>query len=336
MHHQWHRTTAGKLMPRFSTDREVLETAVRWLGQGRHVALVTVAKTWGSAPRPAGAQMLMRDDGACSGSVSGGCVEEDLLLRYREHQLQEGFPVLIDYGIDREEATRLGLPCGGRMELLIEQLESAAPLERLLDRIRDGQLVTRRVCLTTGEVSLHSAVATDEFVYRNDFLAKVFGPRWRLLLVGDGHLARYVAQLALMLDYRVVICDPREDYEPDTLLEGIERVCLMPDEAVATYATHSRSAVVALSHDPKLDDMALLDALASKAFYVGALGSRRNSALRRARLQGLGLTEQQLQRLHAPVGLPIGSHSPPEIAVSIMAEITALRNQARKGAASAK
>jgi xanthine dehydrogenase accessory factor len=322
-------------MPRYSTDREVLETAVRWLGQGRRVALVTVARTWGSSPRPAGALMLMDDDGTLSGSVSGGCVEEDLLMRYREHQLGDSFPTVIDYGIDRGEATRLGLPCGGRLELLVEQLDSAAQLEQLLEMIRAGQLVTRRVCLATGEVSLHVAAPADEFAYGSDYLAKVFGPRWQLLLIGDGHLARYVAQLALMLDYRVIICDPRDEYEPDDVMEGVERVYVMPDEAVEAYAMHPRCAVVAVTHDPKLDDMALLDALGSVAFYVGALGSQRNSDLRRERLATLGLTPEQLQRLHAPVGLPIGSHSPPEIAVSIMAEITALRHQAVQGAVSA-
>ena len=318
-------------MPYYSSDREVLETAVRWLGEGRRLALVTVARTWGSSPRPVGAMMLMRDDGACSGSVSGGCVEEDLLMRYREHQLGASFPTVIDYGVNREEATRLGLPCGGRLELLVEQLDSSAPLERLLGKIRAGQLVTRRVCLATGEASLHAAESTDVFDYSSGYLAKVFGPRWQLLLIGDGHLARCVAQLALTLDYSVIICDPREDYEPDHALEGVERVHMMPDDAVVAYAVHPRSAVVALTHDPRLDDMALLDALQSPAFYVGALGSRRNSELRRERLQGVGLTAQQLERLHAPVGLPIGSRSPPEIAVSIMAEITALRHRVAQG-----
>ena len=321
-------------MPHYSTDREVLETAVRWLAQARRVALVTVARTWGSSPRPVGALMLMRDDGACSGSVSGGCVEEDLLMRFRSHQLGDRFPTIIDYGIDRAEATRLGLPCGGRLELLVEQLESAAQLKRLLGMIRAGQLVTRRICLATGEVSLHAAASTDAFDYSSDYLTKVFGPRWQLLLIGDGHLSRYIAQLALMLDYRVIICDPRTDYEPDQAMEGVERVYVMPDEAVETYARHLRSAVVAVTHDPRLDDMALLEALTSPAFYVGALGSRRNSDQRRERLGELGLTAEQLERLHAPVGLPIGIRSPPEIAVSIMAEITALRHQASKGAAS--
>jgi xanthine dehydrogenase accessory factor len=317
-------------MPRYSTDREVLETAVRWLGQGRRVALVTVARTWGSSPRPAGALMLMDDDGAMSGSVSGGCVEQDLLRRYRDHQLGDELPTLVDYGIDRAEATRLGLPCGGRLELLVEQLDSAVPLEHMLEQIRAGRLVTRRVCLATGEVSLHASAPATDFDYDTDYLTKVFGPRWQLLLIGDGHLARYVAQLGLLLDYRVIICDPRDDYEPGETMAAVERVHMMPDEAVGTYATHPRCAVVTLSHDPKLDDLALLDALGSAAFYVGALGSQRNSALRRERLKTLGLTPAQLRRLHAPVGLFIGSRSPPEIALSILAGITAERNRVQK------
>jgi len=322
------------MKPLYSTDREVLETAIRWLDAGRRTALVTVAKTWGSSPRPAGALLLMRaDDGHCIGSVSGGCVEEDLVMRYRSGQLGAPFPTLIDYGVDRAEAARLGLPCGGRLELLVEQPDSAAPFRRLLEAVISGRLVARRVCLATGEVSLHAQdAAAVEFSYDGDTLSKVFGPRWRLLLIGDGQLAQYVAQLALMLGYRVIICDPRAAPGADTPPAGVERVSIMPDEAVQAYVDHPRSVVVALTHDPKLDDMALLDALQSPAFYVGAIGSRLNSARRRVRLQALGLTDVQLQRLHAPVGLPIGSHSPPEIALSIMAEVTALRNRAEQNA----
>ncbi|MGB5259260.1 MAG: XdhC family protein [Gammaproteobacteria bacterium] len=320
----------------YSTDVEVLETAVRWLHEDRRVALVTVAKTWGSSPRPAGALMLMATDGAFVGSVSGGCVEEDLVMRYRAGQLGDRFPTLIDYGIDRAQATRMGLPCGGRLELLVEQLDSGVPIKQLLDRIRSGQLVERCVCISTGEASLHAVSdAADAFVYQADTLSKVFGPHWQLLLIGDGQLTRYVTQLALMLDYRVTICDPRDVPAAEALPEGVERVGMMPYEAVLSCVKHARSVVVALTHDPKLDDMALLEALNSSAFYVGALGSKLNSERRRERLQTLGLTDTQLERLHAPVGLPIGSHAAPEIALAIMAEITALRNQAAQSVVSA-
>jgi xanthine dehydrogenase accessory factor len=317
-------------MPIFGTDREILETAVNWIGQGFYPALVTVVRTWGSSPRPVGSLMLMREDGIHTGSVSGGCVEEDLVSRYRSHQLSDCFPTMIDYGINREEASRLGLPCGGRLELLIEQLQSVTTLQVLLDKLQSHHLVARRVCLSSGEVSLHPATATAEFSYTQDAIKKVFGPRWQLLLIGAGHLSQYVAQIALMLDYRVIVCDPRDAYGEAWSVEGAELVRVMPDEAVRSYASHPRSGVVALTHDPKLDDMALLDALGSEAFYVGALGSKRNSELRRERLAALGLTEKQLQTLHAPVGLAIGSRTPAEIAVSIMAEVTSRRHQAAR------
>ncbi|HAJ93127.1 MAG TPA: hypothetical protein DCO71_11030 [Gammaproteobacteria bacterium] len=317
-------------MSLYGTDREILETAVDWLEQGVRPALVTVAKTWGSSPRPVGSLLLMRADGQFSGSVSGGCVEDDLVQRYRDGQLGASFPTLIDYGINRQEATRLGLPCGGRLELLVEQLDSTAQLQTLLDKTRANELVARRVCLTTGEVSLHPASADDDFFCSDTTLGKTFGPRWQLLLIGAGHLSEYVAQIALMMNYHVIICDPRESDNDKSVFDGCAIVNSMPDDAVRTWANHARCIVVALTHDPKLDDMALLDALSSPAFYIGAIGSRLNCEKRRERLKTLGVTTQQLQGLHAPVGLPIGSHSPPEIAVSIMAEITKLRHQAKQ------
>jgi len=317
-------------MPVYSTDREILQTAIDWLAQGYCPLLVTVARTWGSSPRPVGSLMLMREDGVHSGSVSGGCVEEDLLARNRAQQLADILPTRIDYGVNRAEARRLGLPCGGRLELLLEQLDNPAPLKVLLNKLKANELVLRRVCFNTGEVSLHPAKAGDEFDYTNTDLKKVFGPRWQLLLIGAGHLSHYVARIGLMLDYHVIVCDPRDDYQQADDIDAVERVYIMPDEAVQAYAYHPRSVVLALTHDPRLDDMALLDALAAPAFYVGAIGSRQNSDKRRKRLKALGISAQQLKRLHAPVGLPIGSHSPPEIAVSILAEITALRNRVRR------
>ncbi|MEJ2392020.1 MAG: XdhC family protein [Gammaproteobacteria bacterium] len=318
-------------MPQYGTDREILQTALDWLQQHHRLALVTVARTWGSSPRPAGSLMVMRDDGQHTGSVSGGCVEEDLVQRYRQGMLAAEFPSIIDYGVDRQQATRFGLPCGGRLELVVEQLDNTGQLQLLLDKIGDNELVNRRVCLRTGEVSLHPAEPADEFDYSEDAVSKVFGPRWQMLLIGAGHLSTYVAQIALMLDYHVIVCDPREEYRATWLASEVgqatEFVREMPDDAVQRYARHPRSIVLALTHDPKLDDMALLDALSTNTFYVGAIGSRQNNAQRRERLRQLGITPRELERLHAPVGLAIGSHTPPEIAVAILAQITALRNQ---------
>jgi xanthine dehydrogenase accessory factor len=313
----------------FGTDREVLQTAIDWLAQGHRPLLVTVARTWGSSPRPPGSLMLMRADGRYFGSVSGGCVEQDLVERYTRGELAASYPTLVDYGVDRSEATRMGLPCGGRLELLVEELQNPAHLHGLLEAIASGRPLARRVCLDTGEVSLHAAAGREPFSYCENYLQKTFGPEWLMLLIGAGQLSDYVAQIAQMLDYRVVVCDPRGGESDQTGVTGCEQTTDMPDDAVRAWVTHPRCAVVALTHDPRLDDMALVDALASPAFYVGAIGSQRNCDKRRERLKSLGLSTEQLQNLNAPVGLPIGSHSPPEIAVSIVAGITAVRNGVR-------
>jgi len=307
------------------TDREILKQAIDWVDRGQRVALVTVAKTWGSSPRPAGSLMLMRDDGAHAGSVSGGCVEEDLVGRFRDHQLTS-LPTCVDYGVNRQEALRFGLPCGGRLELVVEQLDNAASLRTLLSRIEQGGLIKRRLCLRTGEVSLHPATESEEFDYQPDFVSKVFGPNWHILIIGAGHLSRYVAEMAQMLNYHVTVCDPREEFTLDWATIGVTFTRTMPDDAVQQVAQHPRGIVLTLTHDPKLDDMALMRALTLDLFYVGAIGSQRNNQFRRERLRKLGITAKQLERLHAPVGLPIGSHTPPEIALSILAEITALRH----------
>ena len=313
-------------MQQYGTDQEVLQTAAEWLQQGHELALVTVLKTWGSAPRPPGSLLVMRRDGVLAGSVSGGCVEEDLLQRYVSRQLSDSTPLRLDYGVNREDSSRFGLPCGGRLELLIEQGPDLQQLHTLLDAFRAQQLVARQVDLRSGQVSLQAAGAEQDFAYTNLYVRKVLGPQWNMLLIGAGHLSHYVSQLGLMLGYRVIVCDPREEYARSWQVDGTEFTGLMPDDAVLHYATQARSLVVALSHDPKLDDMALLDALDSPTFYVGAIGSQRNCAARRQRLKQLGISSAQLQRLHAPVGLPIGSHTPAEIAVSILAEITQQRN----------
>ena len=317
-------------MQSYGADQEVLQTAYKWLQQGHEVALVTVLKTWGSSPRPLGSLMIMRRDGIHSGSISGGCVEQDLVQRYRDQQLSEPYPTRVDYGVNRTDATRFGLPCGGRLELLIEhlddQLDSRGQLQQLLDALQQHQLITRQVDLQTGKVTLQVASTEEHFVYTNSYVRKIFGSQWNMLLIGAGHLSQYVSPMALMLGYRVIVCDPRDEYAQNWKVEGTELTTLMPDDAVQYYAQQPRSIVVALTHDPKLDDMALMVALDSPAFYVGAIGSQRNCELRRQRLKELGLTPGQLQGLHAPTGLPIGSHTPAEIALSILAEVTQQRN----------
>lgn len=308
-----------------TADHEVLRTAVDWLAAGEPVYLATVAKTFGSSPRPPGSLAVLRANGRFTGSVSGGCMEEDLVARLRAGRLPERFPVVITYGVTREEAQRFGLPCGGKLELVLEKLESATSLKSILEKIdARGQLV-RRVCLDTGEASLHPAAAREEFFYDGHNLRKLFGPGWRLLLIGAGQLSRFVAQMGQALDYEVIVCEPREELAIQWQVDGVILDAGMPDDAVRALAD-ARCAVLALTHDPKLDDMALLEALAGPAFYVGALGSHVNNDKRRARLASLGISREHLARLHGPIGLPIGSKTPAEIAVAVLAGVTAVRH----------
>jgi xanthine dehydrogenase accessory factor len=310
-----------------SLDTQVLDAARKWAAAGHRFALITVARTWGSAPRPPGAWMILRDDGQVQGSVSGGCIEDDLIRRAAAGEFAGCAPCLLRYGVTADEAHRFGLPCGGTLELVLEPAPDAALLEQLAQRIATGQLVHRRVALASGAVSLEVGSAGDSQQWDGQTLVTLHGPAWRLLIIGAGQISRYLATMAQALGYRVYICDPRSEYADGWDVPGTERIAAMPDDAVTELGLDPHSAVVALTHDPKLDDMALLEALKSPAFYVGALGSNANNRKRRERLlQYFDLSPAEVDRLHGPVGLPIGSRTPPEIAVSILAEMTALKN----------
>ncbi len=310
-----------------SLDTQVLDAARKWAAAGHRFALITVARTWGSAPRPPGAWMILRDDGQVQGSVSGGCIEDDLIRRAAAGEFIGSAPRLLRYGVTADEAHRFGLPCGGTLELVLEPEPDATLLEQLAQRIGTGQLVTRRVVLATGAVSLEGGSAGDSQQWDGQTLVTLHGPAWRLLIIGAGQISRYLATMAQALGYRVYICDPRSEYADGWDVPGTERIAAMPDDAVTELGLDPRSAVVALTHDPKLDDLALLEALKSPAFYVGALGSQANNSKRRERLlQYFDLSQAEVDRLHGPVGLPIGSRTPPEIAVSILAEMTAVKN----------
>lgn len=308
-----------------TADHEVLRIACDWLADGETVYLVTVAKTFGSSPRPPGSLLALAASGRFAGSVSGGCIEYDLAARLRDNRLPEKLPGTVTYGVTREEAQRFGLPCGGKLELVIEQLDDTAPLRHILSTIEARGLILRRLCLDTGEASLHAAGAEEEFFYDSHNLWKVFGPRWRLLLIGAGQLSRFVAQMGLALDYEVIVCDPRAEIAGEWQVEGAVLDARMPDDAVRELA-HERCAVLALMHDPKFDDLALMEALEGPAFYVGALGSHVNNDKRRARLAKFGAPPHRLARLHGPIGLPIGSKTPAEIAVAVLAGVTAARH----------
>lgn len=312
-----------------SGDREVLQAALAWLETGDPVVLVTVARTWGSSPRRPGSLMAIHADGRFCGSVSGGCVEDDLAQRVMRGEFDSGLPRIETYGVRAEQAQRVGLPCGGSLALLLESLTSPLPLRKILQQMDDQARITRRVCLATGEVSLHPADTDVDLKFDGHDLYKTFGPQWRLLLIGAGELTRRVAQLALTLDFAVTICDPRPEYAADAIWQVPDTrfVTQPPAQALAAFRPDRRSVVLALSHTPALDDAALAAALRSDAFYVGALGSRKNQQARCERLQRQGITARQLARLHGPVGLAIGSRTPAEIAVAIAAALIQERNR---------
>lgn len=311
-----------------SLDRQVLEQARDWLAAGRKVWIVTVIETWGSAPRPPGALLAMRDDGLVVGSVSGGCVEDDLIERVRTGERVDK-PSLIVYGISKDEAARFGLPCGGTLRLVQEPLLDPAWIDQILERTGKHGLVARILDIDSGRWTIEPASRDDSFRFDGRTMRAVFGPRWRMLIIGAGQLSRVLAQMAQVLDFDVTCCDPREEYYLTWDIPGTHFTKEMPDDVALSMQLDPHSAVVAVTHDPKLDDMALLEALKSQAFYVGALGSRANTAARKERLALFELTPQEIARLHGPIGLDIGSKTPAEIAISILAEIIAVRNDVK-------
>ncbi|MDB5778102.1 MAG: XdhC family protein [Polaromonas sp.] len=310
-----------------NTDLEVLKTAALWLDRGLRCELITVLKTWGSSPRPPGSMLAICEDGCVVGSVSGGCIEDDMIERARREGLTRQRPDIVSYGLTAAEAHRFGLPCGGTISLAIEPLSADSHIDQLVQRLQAGELLARRLDLHTGKVDLHPALPGQALQVSSSLLVSVHGPRWRLLIIGAGQLSRFVAQIAQGMDYAVTVCDPREEYRKMWQVDGVAIDPGMPDDVVLAMRPDARSAVIALTHDPKLDDLALMEALRSDAFYVGAIGSRLNNQRRRERMaEHFDLTPQQLDRLHGPIGLYVGSKTPPEIAVSILAELTAVKN----------
>ncbi|KAB5625265.1 XdhC family protein [Pseudomonas putida] len=314
-----------------SIDLLVLRTARDWLQAGHRVLLATVARTWGSSPRPVGSMMAWRSDGRVVGSVSGGCIEDDLIHRYTTAYggpgLPDSTPQRVRYGVTADEAHRFGLPCGGTLELILEFSPSWQSLAQLLEQLDSGQLVRRQLDLHSGAATLLPSAAPEQFSVDGEHMASTLGPGYRLLLIGAGALAEYLATMALFNGFRVSVCDPRPEYIDGWNVAGVECLVGMPDDVVRDFAPDVRTCIVAVSHDPKLDDLALLEALHGPAFYIGAIGSRRNSQQRRARLiEHFGESDASLARLHGPIGIYIGSKTPAEIAVSVMAEILAAKN----------
>jgi len=309
-----------------SVDLDVVKTALEWSRSGTCTLLATVVHTWGSAPRPVGSLMTIRADGHLKGSVSGGCIEDDLIRQVQSGSYRHTLPRILTYGMSADEAHRFGLPCGGTIKLVIETVSAASKLTELLAVIQRRQVATRELNFHTGEVRLAQGAHAQALSFDGHRLVTVHGPRYRLVIIGAAQVSRYVAAMAKSLDYHVIVCDPRDEYLGEWDVDDVELSREMPDDLILRLELDAHSAVLTLTHDPKLDDMALLEALKTPAFYVGAIGSRSNNRNRRDRLAMFDLSDSEIARLHGPVGMYIGARTPPEIAISILAEMTALRN----------
>lgn len=318
-----------------SSQQQIISQVNEWLQSQRAVWLCTILKTWGSSPRPIGAMMACTLDGELVGSVSGGCIEEDFIEQLKDGSLKSQFdeggkPFVVQYGKTEAEQARLKLPCGGQLHVLLEYIEpSSANLTtfaRLTGDLESHRKVSRVVNLGNGVIS-----ATDEshevaVVMGDEIMTHSLSPMYRLLLLGAGDVAKYVAEMALALEYDVMLCDPRPNYLDNWQVPGVETTAQLPDDIVRERFSNPYSGIVALAHDPRVDDMALMEALKTDAFYIGAMGSERTSAARRERLPELGLTDSEINLLHAPIGFQINSKTPAEIAIAIMAEVTAVRH----------
>ncbi|WP_439525413.1 XdhC family protein [Roseovarius mucosus] len=315
---------------------DIPETALAWHRAGKEAALATVVETWGSAPRRVGSQLAISGAGEIAGSVSGGCVEGAVVVEAVE-AIETGKPVLLDYGVSDGDAFAVGLACGGTIRVLVEPIGSVMPEALLSDLVlaRDARVPVAYVTGPDGrrlEREGHGArFRMDRSGFEEDgatFVA-IHNPPLRLIIVGAVHIAQALVPMARIAGYDPLLIDPRESFGSQTRFPGETVVQDWPDEGVRAFGLDARSALVLLTHDPKLDDPALIEALRSEVFYIGALGSTRTHAKRVARLQEAGFSEAEIARIHGPIGLDIGAAGPSEIAVSILAEMTRVL---RKGA----
>ncbi len=309
-------------------DITVLRELLDWRSSKKAAKLITVVRTWGSSPRPIGSIMAICDNGKVIGSVSGGCIEDDLIRQNVQNPINSASsPEFLKYGISADEAHRFGLPCGGTIELFVEYNPDINALKTLIAQLDQGKLVKRLVNTQSGIVDLEITSNPAELEISGISLINTFGPEYRMLIIGAGQLSEYLATMALFNGFAVTVCDPRDEYVGHWAVPNVQVVTQSPDDVVVDFKPDARTCVVALTHDPKLDDLALLEALETSAFYVGAIGSRRNNAARKQRMiEYFEHTEESLTKLRGPIGIYIGSKTPSEIAVSIMAEILAVKN----------
>ncbi len=321
-----------------SSQQQIISHVDQWLQSSKSVWLCTILKTWGSSPRPIGAMMACTPNGELVGSISGGCIEEDFLEQLRDGSLKSQYdevekPLIVKYGVTAEEQARLRLPCGGQLHVLLEYIDPSANnlsvFSRLASDLENHSQVSRTVDLQSGQISATDQSNEEAVVINDSSMSHSLSPMYRLLLLGAGDVAKFVAEMALALEYDVTLCDPRENYLDNWYVDGVETTARLPDDVVRERFNNPYSGIIALAHDPRVDDMALMEALKTSAFYIGAMGSERTSAARRKRLPELGLSQAEIDLLHAPIGFEIQSKTPAEIAISIMAEVTAVRHSGK-------
>jgi len=311
-----------------STDWHPIWQNIRdWHDAGRRLALATVVETWGSSPRPVGSNMIIDDQGAIEGSVSGGCIEGAVITAAME-VMESQTPQILDFTVSNDQAWEVGLSCGGRVRVLVEAIEAKLPfVERIL--AATGPVILQTDC-KSGETSLragdHNAgksrlVETDGQVV----FTQVFEQPVKLYIIGAVHITQAMVKIGRSLDIAVTVIDPRTTFASPARFPDVDDLCSdWPDEALMAREITSGTAIVTLTHDPKLDDPALEVALKSPAFYIASLGSRRTHAARVERLAAKGFTEDQIGRIHGPAGLDLGAKTPAEIALSVMAEMISI------------
>lgn len=319
---------------------KILAEALAWTKAGRRTALATVVSSWGSSPRGAGSRLAVDADGHFIGSVSGGCVEGEVLAS-AEEVLASGRPALLEFGVSDERAWSVGLACGGAIRVFVEQVSDLAFFDSIADGLARGEPSVSLVDLASGARTRPDAPAFDAETMRTirtaqaggrdalietvqgRFFLEFWRPPLRLFIIGAVHIAQALAPIAAAAGYDVVIVDPRDAFATPGRFAGFSLRAEWPEVVFSTLRIDERCALVALSHEPRIDDPGLIAALRGRAFYIGALGSRTTAEKRRDRLRGGGCSEADLARIHGPIGLPIGAANPAEIAIAIAAEMTA-------------
>jgi xanthine dehydrogenase accessory factor len=309
-----------------SADRQVIEQIDKWLGNNSDCWLCTIVATKGSSPRPVGSLLAINALGASCGSVSGGCIEDDIAKQIINQQLTASKPSILSYGVDASENERLGLPCGGELTLLVQPIaaspENQQQFKKILSALSQRQCISRISSSIDNSSNLSPASLFQPLNRSGDKVTHCFGPHFQMLLIGAGQLSKVLAELALAMDYQVIVCDPRPELIEQWDVADVEAVFDTPDQLILKQGGDAQSVIISLTHVNAIDDLAVASALKTDAFYIGALGSMRTSESRKQRLLAQGFSAKQLSKLHAPVGLSIGSKTPIEIAVSIMAQLT--------------